>query len=433
MKTSRRWLCALAAALGCVVPSQSFAAEPLTQTALLPPVVLLAANTGAMPAPAVQGQATQASWSDAPIDAGQAPVPPTDEPALSPTPDISTAATNSATQGMQGNCAGGCAGVCSSCGQLDVDGCCPCCGHCFRTIALVAQAEATFFWPQFNREFLTAQFTNPITSRDLVSNTALESTEGSMLVAPRLTLGFQGECWGLVGRYWNATNWASGIEPTLPSQTGVGITNVDMFKAYTVDLEVQRRMCLGAWSSYGFFGVRHAGVDNDRLLNVASLGNLVAGLGDTNTTATSLAQFNGTGLTFGLWGIRPVCCGSPFSFFFANRYSYLFGRQNLAAQTYAHASLLGTSTDGAALSINSDLFIAELQLGLQWNANLSCLPGTAFARAAVEYQNWDTTGNLNASTFSTVTTGTASAFTSASADDILFNMFGLTVGAGLMF
>jgi hypothetical protein len=371
----------------------------------------------------------QASWSDGAIDAGQAPVPPTDESSsLIPTP--APVAGNGITGAA---CQGNCAGACSSCGQLSPDGCCPCCGHCFRTIALIAQAEATFFWPQFNRDFLTAQFSNPIASRNLISNSSLESTDGSLLVAPRLTFGFQGECWGLVGRYWNATNWASGITPTLPSDNGVGITNVDMFKAYTVDLEVQRRMCLGAWQSYGFFGVRHAGVNNDRLLNTASLGGLTAGLGDTNTTATAMQQFNGTGLTFGLWGIRPICCGSPLSFFFANRYSYLFGRHSATAQTYAQASYLGFSTDGATASAPSDLFIAELQLGLQWNANLACLPGTAFARAAVEYQYWDTTGNIFATANSFATTGSAAAATSASAGDILFNMFGLTLGAGLMF
>jgi len=74
-----------------------------------------------------------------------------------------------------------------------------------------------------------------------------------------------------------------------------------------------------------------------------------------------------------------------------------------------------------------------LQLGLQWNANLACLPGTAFARAAVEYQYWDTTGNIFATANSFATTGSAAAATSASAGDILFNMFGLTLGAGLMF
>jgi hypothetical protein len=70
---------------------------------------------------------------------------------------------------------------------------------------------------------------------------------------------------------------------------------------------------------------------------------------------------------------------------------------------------------------------------LQWNAQLRCLPGTAFARCAVEYQYWDTTGHLSAATTSFVSTPDASAFTSANANNMLFNLFGLTVGAGLMF
>ena len=427
MRTSRQWLCALSMVLGCAAASRGFSAEPLTETVLLPPVVVLAANTDNALLPAVN---TKASWSDGITDAGQAPVPPTDESPLAPTPAPLTSNTSN---NCVGACQGNCAGACTSCGQLNADGCCPCCGHCFRPIALIAQAEATFFWPQFNRPFLTAQFSNPVNNGNPISNSSLESTDGSLLVAPRITLGFQGECWGLVGRYWNATNWASGIDPTHPQFNNVGITNVDMFKAYTVDLELQRRIALGAWNSFGFLGVRHAGLNNDRLLNVATLGGLPQGLGDTNTTATSLAQFNGTGLTFGLWGVRPLCCGSPFSFFFSNRYSYLWGFQSAVAQTYAQAGYLGTSTDYAAASQNADLFIAELQLGLQWNAQLRCLPGTAFARAAIEYQYWDTSGHVSASTTSFVITPDASASTSAATNNMLFNMFGLTLGAGLMF
>jgi hypothetical protein len=213
----------------------------------------------------------------------------------------------------------------------------------------------------------------------------------------------------------------------------VGIINADLFRAYTVDMEVQRRFCVGAWNTYGLFGFRYASLNNDRTLNVQTLGGLAAGAGDTLSTALAVQQFNGAGLTMGFWGFRPICCGSPINVFLANRYSFLWGRGHAISQTSAMASLLAQSTDGAIASNNGDMFIGELQLGLQWNACLACLPGTAFARCAIEYQYWDTNAGVRTEALSFAATSDAGAFSSASAGDMVVNLFGLSLGAGIMF
>ena len=112
---------------------------------------------------------------------------------------------------------------------------------------------------------------------------------------------------------------------------------------------------------YGFGGVRYASINNDRNLISTNSFN------GPNLSASSFAgqQFNGAGITFGLLGVRPIWCDdSPVKLFFANRYSFLWGRSNVAAQTTA-TSIDGpdtlTSTNGALARGNGDLFIAELQ------------------------------------------------------------------------
>ena len=45
--------------------------------------------------------------------------------------------------------------------------------------------------------------------------------------------------------------------------------------------------------------------------------------------------------------------------------------------------------NGAYTTIDDTLFIGEIQLGLEWNYGLCCLPANAFFRMALEYQRWD--------------------------------------------
>ncbi len=186
---------------------------------------------------------------------------------------------------------------------------------------------------------------------------------------------------------------------------------------------------------YGFGGLRYASINNDR--------NLIAtnSFGGPSLSTSSFAgqQFNGTGITFGLLGMRPIWCDdSPVKLFFANRYSFLWGHGSDAVQTQA-TSIDGvntlTSVNGAAAKGNGDLFIAEVQLGLQWDACLQCLPGRVFVRTALEYQYWDVNTGVNATSTSFVNVipnGTAATAT-ANAGNMLFDLIGFNIGAGIMY
>jgi hypothetical protein len=305
---------------------------------------------------------------------------------------------------------------------------------CDPQVSVYALVEGTFFWPQFHRNFMTSSYVNPntIAPVNIATNSALGSTDGSFLAAPRITLGVQGERWGILARYWNANSWATGFTPANPGGTAPGITNFDGFKAYTADIELQRRGSIGAWNLYGFGGGRYASVNNDRNLNVSTFGGLPAGAGDTITSSFASQQFNGTGVTFGFWGTRTLGC-SPFKLFVSNRYSYLWGTGSAASQTSAEAGLLAAATNGAGASSPGNLFIGEVQAGLQWDAQLQCFPGRAFIRTGIEYQYWD--ANTGVATASNSFAGAvfAGSTSTASAGDLLFSLVGFNIGAGILY
>jgi hypothetical protein len=383
MKTNKKWLCVLATALGCASPAIGFA-DPISteKTADQTPILQTAVSRWEDPAPPQEG----------------------------------SAATNNA--------------VVSPCGSGG--SCESCCSPGFQWIVGV---EGTFFWPQFNRPFLRNTMTNNLGTETILSNTSNGSAEGALIAAPRITFGVQGERWGLVGRYWYASNWGSNFSPSLPGSSDFGVQGFDGFRAYTADLEAQRRFCCCNWDMYGFGGLRYASINNDR--------NLIAtnSFGGPGLSTASFAgqQFNGTGITFGLLGMRPIWCDdSPVKLFFANRYSFLWGNGADAVQTTA-TSIDGvntlTSTNGAQAKGNGDLFIAEVQLGLQWDACLQCLPGRVFVRTALEYQYWDANTGVQASSTSFVNAiaNQTAATATATAGNMVFDLIGFNIGAGIMY
>jgi hypothetical protein len=408
MKCCKPWVCALTLAMACVLRGQAYSEEPAAFESFESSnsIVRLAAGTAWNADPQTTTSAKTAT------SAAQEPVA-SPEPAM--TDPTATTPSNAAS--------------CSTCGLCEDDCCCP------KEHSLIASAEATFFWPQLNRGFLTSSADSGAGNVDFISNAAQGSVEGGLLVAPRITLGVQGCCWGLVTRYWYASPWATGFVPGDPAIAPAGVVSFDNFRAYTFDIEAQRRFFLGEWMGYGFFGARYAQVDNDRGLGATSLG-----LEDSVQTSTFASQqFGGTGITFGLWGLRPICCDSPLKYFVANRYSFLWGNSSAASQTSASVMNdtdgFATSTNGALAGTNQgDLFIAEIQLGLQWDAQLRCFPGRAFVRTALEYQYWDANGGLNTSadSFASVAGG-GSATASASAGDLLFSLIGFNLGAGITY
>lgn len=399
MKRSKFLFSALIAALGCVAQVQAFgqsyddAIDSGATSRRLPAVRQVAAN----------------SYFD---QSDEAAVP------------QSNFTANTATNNTAMPCSSACGGTAQSC--------------CDPDYTLIATAEATFFWPQFNRQFLTSSIvTAGGGGGTVISNGSVNSTDGQMLAAPRIALGVQGEYWGVVARYWYASSWANGFQAVDPIGGAPGINNFDMFRAQTADIELQRRIGLGCWTMWGSGGVRWANVDNDRRLGVV----VVDGDNLMTTSAFASQQFNGTGITAALQGVRPLgeCCDGPISLFFVNRYSYLWGTGGAAVQTSASADTpLGSAQaiNGAIASGSSNgLFIGEIQVGLQWDACLKCVPGRAFIRSGFEYQYWDNNAGIGAASFSAagvLPPGVAAASTAA-ADDILFQLVGFNIGAGIMY
>jgi hypothetical protein len=295
--------------------------------------------------------------------------------------------------------------------------------------------EATFFWPQFNRPFLENTLTNDLGTTTILSNSQNGSVDGNLLTAPRTTFGVQGECWGMVGRFWYGSTWASAFTPSLPNDPSYGLIAFDALRLYTTDLEVQRRFCLCNWDMYGFGGIRYASVNNDRTMTSSNSFNGPA----LTATGFSGQQFNGAGITYGLLGTRPIWCDdSPLRLFVANRYSFLWGNGSVAAETSA-TSIDGadtlTSLNGAAARGAGDLFIAELRVGLQWDACLKCIPARVFLRSAIEYQYWDinTGAQVDATSFVDVIPNGTSVTSTVSAGNMLFDLIGYSVGAGIMY
>ena len=102
-----------------------------------------------------------------------------------------------------------------------------------------------------------------------------------------------------------ASTWASGFTPSVPNDPSYGLDRRStVCERYTADLEVQRRFCLCNWDMYGFGGIRYASVNNDRtLLSTNSFDGP-----DLSAASFAGQQFNGAGMTFGMFGTRPIWC-----------------------------------------------------------------------------------------------------------------------------
>jgi hypothetical protein len=305
----------------------------------------------------------------------------------------------------------------------------PCCDSC----SLIAGGQATFFWPNFNHAASTSTIVDAVTPATSFFSSNASSVDNNMIVAPRVWLGVQGPRWGLVGRYWNASVWSDNLSPNSPLDAPLGSLSSNRFSAYMADLEVQRLFCTGCWDHRAFFGVRYGGVNLDSDLNVKQLGFL-----NTATSSASTSdQFFGTGITFGLFSTRPIAC-SCWSLYVGPRISILWGQSSGVAQASAFASDAFGGSAGAIHGVlnkgNSDLFLAELQWGAQWERQLVCSPARAFIRIGGEWQYWDTNNNrpAQAGSFAAVQTISASSLASATGG-VLFNMIGFTIGAGIIY
>ena len=187
-------------------------------------------------------------------------------------------------------------------------------------------------------------------------------------------------------------------------------------------------------------GVRHAEIEQDASLIATALADDSVLFG----FASGHRQTRGTGLVLGWYGRRPIFPCSCVHWFYNFHWSALWGPTETAAETGVLVSLTSQDPDavaaagsvnGASTAVDDNLFIGEIQLGLEWDYALRCMPANAFCRVALEYQRW-TGGRASpppirspASKSTTIPTTLGDALAIADAPEL--DLVGLAISTGL--
>lgn len=278
------------------------------------------------------------------------------------------------------------------------DVCCPPPRPLFWTSGI----EATFLAPDLNDGWAGFSVLEVADERFDEFSTDTDDID-DLYVAPRLWLGIQGCLWGANVRYWHLRANEGSFDPTLGSdgtwdgpncgRQDFGFNSCNDLEAYTVDMEVTRRVCLhDCWMQFSA-GVRHAEIEHDAALSAAALADDSVIFGFANAHR----QSRGTGIVLGWYGRKPIFPCSCVHWFYNFHWSALWGPTETAAETGVLVALTSTDPDavaaagsvnGANTVANDTLFIGEIQLGLEWDYALRCMPANAFCRLAVEYQRW---------------------------------------------
>jgi hypothetical protein len=187
-------------------------------------------------------------------------------------------------------------------------------------------------------------------------------------------------------------------------------------------------------------GVRHAEIEASESITGLALTDdgIMSGYGRANRLS------RGTGILLGLYGRKPLFPCSSVHWFYNVRWSAVWGPTQTSAETFASVqagdddfTASAASVNGAYTNVDDTLFIGEVQLGLEWNYALVCMPANAFFRVALEYQRWDGgTGFSGANSFAGITLdGDTQAnsiiTTNAAAPAPQLDLIGFTVGTGL--
>lgn len=285
------------------------------------------------------------------------------------------------------------------------DGCCTsgprsCCyGGCKPYVDI----ESTFLAPILDGNTLSASAFDVTTTYAFTGNT---SGMSYLAAAPRVTLGL-GSCCGRGARfrYWqmNSSHFETNSLNFADPNDFTGFTSTGQFRAYTFDLEATREFCCCHKTFLGFFGVRYVGLSQAESLYAQVLTQPFPDL--LTAHGVSQSQFYGTGLTWGLQCVEPICCKcwGELDFFAAGRGSAIFGSSSAAVASSAQiggAGAVAVSNNQANADQQNTLMIGELQTGLQWTRYVCgpCCVQRVFARFAFEYQYWGLVNGPDAST-----------------------------------
>ncbi len=312
-----------------------------------------------------------------------------------------------------------------------------------------AGVEATFLNPDLNSGGVSFEVEQIDEERYDLCSSESDSVD-SLYMSPRIWLGVQGCCWGANLRYWHLQASEGGYDPSIGGfglwdgydcgRPDLGYFTCSRLEAYTVDLELTRRFCLNDCQMQAAVGLRHAELEASE--GITGLAVTDEGILSGFARANQLSR--GTGFLLGLYGRKPLYPCSCVNWFYNARWSALWGPTQTAAETFAAVQASDTdftatagSVNGAYTNIDDTMFIGEIQLGLEWNYALRCLPANAFFRAAVEYQRWDGgSGNSNANSFAGITVvqqvdPTSIVSTQASGLAPQLDLLGFTLGTGL--
>jgi hypothetical protein len=307
------------------------------------------------------------------------------------------------------------------------------CGTCNRTSCRCgcwtpgASVEATFLWPTLNG---TTTFTQAFNAGGATNtfDSGLGATD-DLFVAPRIWVGAKRDCWGVGARYWTMEQTNVALDPIMLDPDY--FTASGAMESYTIDLEVTRDFCAWSTDMQLALGARYGWLAANEVVNSGALDTGVL----STASAMSARQFGGTGLTLALQGTRPLrsCCN--LNLFWNFRGSVLWGDGLAAAATTASAVSGGGSAAAGDFAVAGDsgaLFIGEVQLGLQYERQLKCAPCIAFVRGAFEYQYWDSNANVFAGAVSTANVGGIGSGALATAGTMQMDLYGFTLGTGLM-
>jgi hypothetical protein len=279
------------------------------------------------------------------------------------------------------------------------------------------------------------------TAHNVIIDPSLEfdtRNNSDFTLSPRITFGIQGECWGVLARYWRLqTGCVDGLfAPGYgEGRGGEGLQPDSAFKAETLDLEVTRLLGGDCKDNMyrASFGFRYA-----QLQEAANLG-FSDSVGADNFYQTDVFtkhDFSGPGVTMGLQGLHRVNC-SNFNLFFDVRASLLFDANDNEYVATRADWVGGTGSahqfDEAGASSNANLFIGEIQLGGQWNLPLKCIPANAFVRLAFEYQYWATSHSGIAESISAAgpVAGPLGFAAGQSSGNTHIDLVGFNIGTGL--
>lgn len=270
-----------------------------------------------------------------------------------------------------------------------------------------------------------------IIDRTTVLNNYDGGVVSGLFITPRITLGYQGECWGVQTRYWRMSEANNQFTPAVDDS--LSGENVDsLFKAETVDVEVTRMVYWRDTTNQVSVGFRYAQLEQSTNLSAVRQYGVGQDLELFSGEAYSRNEVSGAGLTMGLAGYKPLN-GRNFSLFYSARGSFIFddGAVN-EVQTRADYVGFGSggSVNGARAESNASMFIGEIQVGTQWNFELVKNRADAFVRLALEYQYWatDNTGYVWAESFAPL--DTAYGLATATSSETRVDLVGFTVATG---